>query len=68
MVDDDVGRQLGEEILKLGQVRRLEIDDDMPAVLEMRSAISFSSSCGVKSTSRLTKLNARRAPPPHEAA
>ena len=34
MVDDDGRRQAGEEILKLGQVRRLEIDDDMPVVLD----------------------------------
>ena len=34
MVDDDGRRQLGEEILKFGQVRRLEIDDDMPVVLD----------------------------------
>jgi hypothetical protein len=34
MVDDDGGRQLGEEILKLGQIRRLEIDDNVPVVLD----------------------------------
>ena len=34
VVDNDGRRQLGEEIRELGQVRRLEIDDDMPVVLD----------------------------------
>ena len=34
VVDNDGRRQLGEEIRELGQVRRLEIDDDMPIVLD----------------------------------
>ncbi len=34
VVDNDRCRQLGEEIRKLGQVRRLEIDDDMPVALD----------------------------------
>ena len=34
MVDNDRHRQLGEEIREIGQVRRLEIDDDVPVVLD----------------------------------
>ena len=31
VVDDDRSRQDGEEVPEFGQIRRLEIDDDMPA-------------------------------------
>ena len=34
MVDDDGGRQGGEEVPELRQIRRLEIDDDMPVELD----------------------------------
>ena len=34
MVDDDGGREGGEEVDQFRQVRRLEIDHDMPVVLD----------------------------------
>ena len=57
MVDDDGRRQAGEEILKLGQVRRLEIDDDMPVVLDDALGDLFQLVPRREVDRRLTKLN-----------